>query len=119
MAKSLISLMRKMYLLSAITVCASLVGLTSTHPGDDSELEIQIREEALRGMPLDLSHCSYKMKVRGVTVDAVERRTKIAREARISRGLNAGICQLSYDSPVQIYILQILLFLRLEMLLLF
>ncbi|KAK9772182.1 putative Intradiol ring-cleavage dioxygenase [Seiridium cardinale] len=73
------------------TVVSGLTLLSSSvfaHPGHDLTQEIAERREFLSSVKrADLSHCSAKLKARGVDKRNVERRTAALERARAKRGL--------------------------------
>lgn len=70
-------------------VAALFASTTIAHPGHDHSAEIAARSSFL-GMSTtkrDLSHCSAKLKARGVEARGIERRSKIAQKERAKRAL--------------------------------
>lgn len=81
-----------MRVLSTIAI-AALLGASSitAHPGESAEAlrqEIEDRAEFFKTAPRDLSHCAAKLKARGITARAVQRRTATARQERQKRGIS-------------------------------
>lgn len=69
----------------AVTLYASSV---LAHPGHDDSHEIAERAAFLKTSKRDLSHCSEKMKARGIEQRAVRRRASLAKSLRKKRGMS-------------------------------
>lgn len=74
------------------TLLAAVAALASTaiaHPGHDHSAEIAARSAYLDKSTTkrDLSHCSAKLKARGVEARGIERRSKIAAKEKAKRAL--------------------------------
>lgn len=70
-----------------------LVTLTTTvlsHPGHDNRQEALERAAFLKSNKRDLSHCSAKMKTRGIEQASIQRRAAVAKAAREKRGLDGN-----------------------------
>jgi hypothetical protein len=81
-----------MRVLNTIAI-AALLGASSisAHPGESAEAlrqEIEDRAAYFKTRPRDLSHCAAKLKARGITAGAVQRRISTARQEREKRGIS-------------------------------
>jgi hypothetical protein len=78
-----------MHFLTSLTLLAilSLSTTVLSHPGHDIRQEALERAAFLKTNKRDLSHCSAKMKARGINQASIQRRAAVAKEARKKRGL--------------------------------
>ena len=74
--------------LAAATLIASII--VQAHPGHDIKQEIAERARLLENSKRDITHCSAKLKARGVEQRTIERRSEILRAEREKRGLPTG-----------------------------
>ncbi|KAA8563727.1 hypothetical protein MFRU_024g00840 [Monilinia fructicola] len=76
---------------SAAAIAAILAGFAMAHPGHDVKQEIAERASFMSQLKTrDLSHCSAKLKARGLEQAAVARRSAIAKSERKKRGISSG-----------------------------
>lgn len=76
---------------SAAAITAILAGSAMAHPGHDVRQEIAERASFMSQLKTrDLSHCSTKLKARGLEQAAVARRSAIAKNERKKRGISSG-----------------------------
>ncbi|RAL58478.1 hypothetical protein DID88_005182 [Monilinia fructigena] len=76
---------------SAAAITAILAGSAMAHPGHDVKQEIAERASFMSQLKTrDLSHCSAKLKARGLEQAAVARRSAIAKSERKKRGISSG-----------------------------
>lgn len=75
---------------STTVLAALLASLTAAHPGHSTAPEIAARREYMAHAKVrDLSHCSAKLKARGVEARNQARREQAAEAARAKRGLKS------------------------------
>ena len=75
---------------AAVAAVLLLGSSISAHPGDDHKEELIKRAEWLDQVERrDLSHCSEKLKARGLESRAQARRQELAKHLRRKRGLAA------------------------------
>jgi hypothetical protein len=65
--------------------------LILAHPGSDIEQEVAARSKNLEGSRVGISHCTAKLKARGIERQAIERRAEILRAERVKRGFPTGM----------------------------
>lgn len=76
---------------SAAAISAILATSVIAHPGHDVRQEIAERASFISQLKTrDLSHCSAKLKARGLEQAAVARRSAIAKSERKKRGISSG-----------------------------
>ncbi|KAJ4396157.1 hypothetical protein N0V93_000376 [Gnomoniopsis smithogilvyi] len=73
---------------SALASVAILAGLVAAHPGHDHAKEQAVRREFLQHTKNSLSHCSAKIKARGLEARNLKRREQLARDMAQKRGIN-------------------------------
>ncbi|KAI9650394.1 hypothetical protein NHQ30_000408 [Ciborinia camelliae] len=75
---------------SAAAITAILAGSVMAHPGHDVRQEIAERASFMSQLKTrDLSHCSAKLKARGLEQAAIARRSAIAKKERKKRGISS------------------------------
>jgi hypothetical protein len=74
---------------ASLLASALVTGLALAHPGHDHNKEMAERREYLATRKTDLSHCSEKVRERGLHKRALQRRQKLADELFVKRGLNS------------------------------
>ena len=83
---------------TALVASVLLLGqCISAHPGDDHQEELMKRAEWLNQVERrDLSHCSEKLRARGIHARSHSRRQELAKNLRVKRGLaTAGTASLT------------------------
>lgn len=77
---------------SALASIAVMAGLVAAHAGGDHHKEQAIRRDYLQHTKNSLSHCSAKIKARGLEARNIKRREQLAREAAEKRGISLLNC---------------------------
>lgn len=78
---------------AALASMAFVAGLVAAHPGHDEAKEQAVRREQLQHKKKDLSHCSSKIKARGLEARNLKRREQLARKIAEKRGLSLLNCE--------------------------
>jgi hypothetical protein len=88
-----------MQFIASLIAAAALASNVVAHPGHDIQEEIAERAAYMQFAKKDLSHCSAKLKARGMDKSNVARRAALARNARKKRSIQEGQSSRSLPPP--------------------
>lgn len=84
---------------SALASMAVMAGLVAAHAGQDHTKEQAIRRDYLQHTKNSLSHCSAKIKARGLEARNIKRREQLARDMAEKRGISLINCMYCPPPP--------------------
>ena len=80
-----------MQIRTPVLVASILATGILAHPGEDHSAEAEERAAFTKFSKKDLSHCTEKIKARGIEARALARRAATAQKARQKRGLSTSL----------------------------